>query len=247
MTILYFTGTGNSLYVAKSIGGECLSIPKLIKEGKYDFEDDKIGFVIPVYHGGVPKLVENFLTKVSLKSEYIFAVITYGAFSGTASRHLVKIGKRNNISFSYVNEILMVDNYLPMFDINKEIQNLPQKNIEENLDKIIEEIGQNTKRIRQNAVILELMRKTMDRFYDHEFEKRFTVNDKCNGCRTCERVCPVDNIKVDNKATYMNNCQHCLACIHHCPQKAISIKKEKNKSRYKNENISLKEIIQSNN
>lgn len=34
MKILYFTATGNSLYVAKSFGDEYYSIPKLIKEGQ---------------------------------------------------------------------------------------------------------------------------------------------------------------------------------------------------------------------
>ena len=71
MKILYFTATGNNLYVAKRIGDEYYSIPKLIKEGRFDFEDEKIGIVFPVYNIGVPKIVEEFLNKVRLKSKYI--------------------------------------------------------------------------------------------------------------------------------------------------------------------------------
>ena len=42
-------------------------------------------------------------------------------------------------------------------------------------------------------------------------------------------------------------CEYCLSCIHACPQKAIIIKHEKNKNeRYRNENVSLDEIIKSN-
>lgn len=40
MKILYFTATGNSMYIAKSLGGELLSIPQLDKVGRYDFSDD---------------------------------------------------------------------------------------------------------------------------------------------------------------------------------------------------------------
>lgn len=47
MKVLYFTATGNSLRVAKEIGGEPLSIPQMIKEGRYEFSDDKIGMVFP--------------------------------------------------------------------------------------------------------------------------------------------------------------------------------------------------------
>lgn len=55
MKILYFTATGNNLYIAKRLGGELYSIPKLIKEGKYEFEDEKIGIVFPAYGWSVLK------------------------------------------------------------------------------------------------------------------------------------------------------------------------------------------------
>ena len=57
MKILYFTSTGNSLYVARCIGGEQLSIPQLIKSGTYAIEDDAVGIVCPTYFGRVPKIV----------------------------------------------------------------------------------------------------------------------------------------------------------------------------------------------
>lgn len=43
--ILYFTGTGNCLYVARQIGGndaELLSIPQLMKQKKFEIEADEI-------------------------------------------------------------------------------------------------------------------------------------------------------------------------------------------------------------
>jgi len=247
MKILYFTATGNNLYVAKRIGDEYYSIPKLIKDGSFDFEDEKIGIIFPVYYIGVPKIVEDFLNKVRLKSKYIFVIATYGAFSGSTTRHLLEIGKRNGIEFSYINEIVMVDNYLPGFDMNKQVQEQSKKNIEENLEKIIKDIEEGRKYIKKHTIIREGLRVLADKFYDNKFEKNFSVDNNCNGCKTCERVCPVDNIKVDKKPVFNNNCQHCLSCIHNCPKRAISIKKEKNKVRFINENITLKEIIDSNN
>lgn len=247
MKILYFTATGNNLYVAKRIGNEYYSIPKLIKEGSFDFEDDKIGIIFPAYYIGVPKIVEEFLNKVRLKSKYIFGIATYGAFSGSTTRHLLEIGKRNGIEFSYINEIVMVDNYLPGFDMNKQVQEQSKKNIEENLEKIIKDIEEGRKYIKKHTIITEGIRVLADKFYDNKFEKNFSVDNNCNGCKTCERVCPVDNIKVDKNPVFNNNCQHCLSCIHNCPKGAISIKKEKNKVRFVNENITLKEIIDSNN
>lgn len=41
MKTFYFTATGNSLYIAKRIGGELYSLPQMMKEGKNEFEDEK--------------------------------------------------------------------------------------------------------------------------------------------------------------------------------------------------------------
>jgi ferredoxin len=247
MKVLYFTATGNNLYVTKRLGSEYYSIPKLIKEGRFDFEDEKIGIVFPVYNGGVPKIVEEFLNKVNLKSKYIFGVATYGAFSGASSRHLFQVGKKNGIEFSYINELLMIDNYLPGFDMDKQVKGQAKKNIEENLMKIIKDIEVEREYIKKNSAVMEFIRKLQGKLYDDQFEKKFSVENNCNGCKICERVCPVDNINVGKKPTFKDNCQHCLACIQNCPQRSITLKNEKSKARFINQNITLKEIIDSNN
>ena len=75
--------------------------------------------------------------------------------------------------------------------------------------------------------------------------------DKCTGCGVCKTVCPIDNIIIGNGIAVRkrSKCEYCLACAHNCPQKAITIKRgEKNpNARYINENITLQEIINSNN
>jgi ferredoxin len=248
MKILYFTATGNSLYVAKNIGSEYYSIPKLLKEGIFDFEDEKIGIVFPTYNTGVPKIVEKFLNKANLKSKYIFGIATYGFYAGSATRHLLQIGKRNGIEFSYINEILMIDNYLPGFDMNKELEKEPKKQIKANLEKIIKDIEEGKEYIKKHSFMSDSLRVINENlFYNNQFEKNFVVEDNCNGCKTCEKVCPVNNIKVDKKPLFMNNCQQCLACTHNCPQKAIRVKNEKSRARFINQNVTLKEIINANN
>ena len=72
MKTCYFTATGNSLYVAKQIGGEVLSIPQLMKEGQLVLHDDAVGIICPVYGGEMPKMVRKFLKKASIRTEYPF-------------------------------------------------------------------------------------------------------------------------------------------------------------------------------
>ena len=46
--------------------------------------------------------------------------------------------------------------------------------------------------------------------------------EKCNGCGTCEKVCPVNNIKiVDKKPEFQHKCEMCFACDEWCPYNAI--------------------------
>jgi len=53
-------------------------------------------------------------------------------------------------------------------------------------------------------------------------DQNFNVNDKCNSCNLCERICPVKNIRIMNgRPNWQGNCEHCLACIQWCPAEAI--------------------------
>ncbi|KJS22005.1 MAG: hypothetical protein VR72_07905 [Clostridiaceae bacterium BRH_c20a] len=53
-------------------------------------------------------------------------------------------------------------------------------------------------------------------------DKSIIVDKKCNGCGTCVKVCPVNNIKiVDNKPQLQHKCEMCFACDEWCPYNAI--------------------------
>ena len=55
--VFYFTGTGNSLYVAKQIEGNPVSIPQVMGQHRLEFTDDSIGIVAPIYGHQVPPMV----------------------------------------------------------------------------------------------------------------------------------------------------------------------------------------------
>jgi ferredoxin len=251
MKILYFTATGNSLYIAKRLGGELISIPHSVKAENYEFSDDKIGFVFPVYWIAVPLYIEQFLRKVKLNSNYIFAILTYGMVDGAAPGHLLKIAAECGINFAYINSLKMVDNYLPNFDMKNQIANESKKQIEKHLNAIISDIKNSKKQISAPSYLDKLMSAVMHKSSEAAIgaglAKNFRVEETCNHCGTCAMVCPLDNIKNDNaRPQFGTRCMSCLACTHNCPKNSIRLKNERSKVRYRNRHVTLKEITDAN-
>lgn len=251
MKIFYFTGTGNSLYIAKRIGGELHSIPQMIREGKYEFEDEAIGFVFPCHGFGMARLVSDFITKSKFKADYFFSIMTYGGHPSSGLHHMELIGGKVGIQFNYTNEILMVDNYLPNFMMEDEINKKNPDEIEERVNQIVEDIAARKNKLIRKGITSDILSKYGRRLADklsYNFGyKNFNVNDSCTGCKVCEKVCPVKNIRVSPIPEFSHECEMCLACIHHCPQNAIHLKSEKSKARFINQNVKLIEIISANN
>ena len=61
--IFYFTATGNSLYVAKQLDDELISIPQVIAQDDLKFKAEKIGIVTPMFSGKLPDIIQRFLEK----------------------------------------------------------------------------------------------------------------------------------------------------------------------------------------
>jgi ferredoxin/flavodoxin len=94
--VYYFSGTGNSLAVAREIaeglGGALRSIPAMMDREHIFPQADVLGLVFPVYNKGLPLILKRFVDKMAeLENRYLFAVCTYGDTPGLAIPHLVKL------------------------------------------------------------------------------------------------------------------------------------------------------------
>lgn len=265
--VLFFTGTGNCLYVARQLAGkdgEILSIPQLVKNGQYEIEADEIGIVYPIYGHMPPHMVWEFIKKAKLRADYKFAVLTYGNRKCSAVEIWDGISTQAGTAFDYIGTLIMVDNWLPNFDMNEQMK--IDKHIPENLKKITDDLS---KRRRWHEVVTEEERQQHQGFLERsgidpkkgfllKSEDYFVVSDSCIECGICTYVCPHGNYKLTSEGAKMEGeCEFCFACIQNCPQKAIQFAEqeggfpplpEKNpNARYRNEHVSLADLKMANN
>jgi len=247
-TIYYFTGTGNSLKVAKDLAIQ-LKDTELIQISKNNLEAktkaDKIGIVFPVYFSGLPLMVKDFLEKLKIdKKTYVFAIPTCGRSPGRAIKQIQDILKLKEIELSSAFTVIMPGNYQIMYSpasLEKQKQIFTEE--QTNIVAIAESINKG-KIVKLNAKgILDAVIYSF--FKPYKQDKNFRVDTKCNGCSTCSKVCPADNIKiVDKKPVWQNKCEQCMACMQWCPQQSIQYKKNTiNRGRYQNPDIKLPEIF----
>ncbi len=253
--LFYFTATGNSLYAAKQFDTELISIPQELKKPDRQYKADSIGIVCPLYELDMPQVIKDFIKNSEFETDYFYIVITYGCHhGGVAERvqtYLESIGKRAD----YINTVIMLDNALPVFDMEEQRKLDPEKRVDEHLAAIKADIDSRKREIqfasqgekdfyqgfvnmiKENGPMLTL--------------PLYRVTEDCVGCGICSQVCPMGCVSVKNgRAEHeYTNCVSCMACIHACPQKAIrfaTFKEVNPEHRYRNPNITLEDIIAAN-
>lgn len=252
--IFYFSGTGNSLYVAKTIAAaqneQIFSIAKELdkKQSVYKYvlkENEHLGFVFPSYAFEPAKLVIDFIRKleVDTKHNLVFSVATCGQEEGNSTKTITNELSKKGISLDCGFTVVMPNNYMIGFDIESDES---QKEKFKNADILIEEINSILKN-KQKGVFKLIpsnfphFASRMISFLLNSYGKEingFNATDKCTKCKICEKVCPVHTITVDEKPHWSKGCINCFACINHCPVKAIEARKLTiNKGRYLHPNI----------
>ncbi|MPN15797.1 hypothetical protein SDC9_163133 [bioreactor metagenome] len=249
--IFYFSGTGNSAYIAQSLAREnSLSLISIAEEMKnkdngYSYrleEGEPAGFVFPVYAWGPPRIVTDFASKITFESKgkpYIFAVCTCGDEAGNTMDILKKALAKAGLTLASGYSVVMPNNYIIGFDTDPpEVEKKKQTDARSSVDNISEAIslqreGFKIKKGKFSFLKSGIVYGLFNRYALNG--KKFYVTGACTECGLCERICPTGNIRMDPKPIWGNSCTQCLACIHRCPARAIEYGKSTvKKGRYVN-------------
>jgi ferredoxin len=239
--IFYFSGTGNSRYVAERLGA-MLDLPVVsvtdFEKSEIDASGKPIGIVWPVYFWGIPTVIGEFIKRTEFKNyDRIISVCTYGESPRGASRMLEKEFLKKGISVKHIFEIRMPDNYVLLYHVPPEDE---QKHLLDEADRYIEKmpglIAEN-EYAEKRSLIGPVISAIGYPFHKYgRGTKRFRVTDGCTGCSTCETVCQMNIIRMEDGRPHWaeGKCERCLACVHKCPESAIQIGRSLKHGRYLN-------------
>lgn len=229
--IFYFSGSGNSKYIAQRIGektgGEVLHVSQNTPYALPDNKED-IGLVFPVYFWGIPKAAAEFLSALQIAGQhYIYLVLNCGGSTGDAAGVVAKFLRRKPDA---VFSLLMPDTYVPMFDCSDAAKNQAVLDrAEADIEKLIEGIlARRIGSFDKHRGLGKFYTATMYPLYKRTTTKGFKVTTDCVGCGTCVEVCHDDFVSlVEGKPVWKEgHCNLCLSCLHHCPQHAITYGKK---------------------
>ena len=219
--IFYFSGTGNSKWVAESLAGllhektadisvlnfESDDNKRYMKEIAQGIKNDEyIGFVFPVYAWGAPEIVIDFVKKLGKPegNAFTFAVATCGEEAGYTLKNFSKI-----IPLKSSYSLVMPNNYVVGSDLEDE-------------ETVVSMLKQAQKDI--SLMAEELIAKLVN-FGFNKFArstKSFYTTDACTGCGLCAKNCPACTITMENnRPVWGEQCYQCLKCINCCPAAAI--------------------------
>ena len=246
--IFYYSGCGNSEFIAKSIA-EALNeklvfIPEAQRNGDFEYEiseNETLGFVYPIYSSRPPHLVDEFIEKLVIKGDtsYVWTAVTCGDNVGETEKIFRKELNDKGLELKAAYCFKMPNTYVNMVGMSVDKPEVA----EEKIAKAKEKLPKAIEMIKAKAEFSDMIKGGLPRFKSNVIgksfwkwasDKPFFANENCISCGICEKVCPLKNITMESgRPKWNGNCNTCDACYHNCPKHAIQYgKKTKGKGQY---------------
>jgi len=235
---LYFSGTGNTRYVAYKFSSFFKDIIVVSVEDDIDFiqlicDAEEITLCYPIYTSMLPKIIDEFLDEYMeyFQMKTVNTIVTQMMFSGDGANLALRKIRKMNIATNYSLHIAMPNNisdvsFLKIQNEDKTRNHLQKVDIK--LSKLSYKVhrGSNIKQGRRiySRFLGYFLQRMYGPWFHKTYSKKWKVTDSCILCNKCVKECPVDNLyKKDNKIYSKNDCIVCYRCVNICPTNSIHI------------------------
>lgn len=236
MILFYFSGTGNSKYIAayfcREMDAECHSIEEVTDAGALIAAHDIVGFCYPIYGSCVPRLMREFVTTHAdaLQNKKLVIFCTQLLFSGDGARALTELLPGGAERVIYAEHFDMPNNVCNfwMLSVKNGAQNEKKlRAAEQKMRKACANIRSGIVKRRGFNWFSRLLGMSQNLFWpkmEETYRSSVQVDSDCIRCGLCAKQCPAKNLTLgENGIEQHGNCIVCYRCVNLCPKRAITV------------------------
>ncbi|MDY3119065.1 MAG: EFR1 family ferrodoxin [Peptoniphilus sp.] len=249
--IYYYSGTGNSAYVAKILSEHlhmtAVDLGERIKAGNMaSIDDGVIVLVTPTYGWRMPRFLEDYWKQIRVRGKKLYGVMTCGSEIGGAPLCVEKLAREKDLIYGGTFSVVMPENYIALFQVPaaEEARKILDR-ADESLESIARRIAAGEDGKKTASLAGRIFTGINGAFYAlFVHARKFYAREECIGCGECERRCVLGNVKLEEgRPVWYDRCTHCMACINYCPVEAIEYgKKTVGRFRYTCEKVRKKNV-----
>jgi ferredoxin len=250
-----YTGTGNSLWVARQLATELKKATigfMPCPQKAFKVQADVVGIIFPVHIWGLPSRVIQFVNHLKGKpGTYFFAAAVNAGQPAATLPQLQRLMASRKLALSLGYSVGLPSNYIPWggpgpMDKQQKLFKQAREKVKAIAGSVLRGERKRVDRgpLWQNIFFSLLYRMSFRQV--RNMDKKFRADEKCNNCGICSQVCPAANIEMTNeKPAWLHRCEQCFACLQWCPQEAIQYGEKTVKyQRYHHPEVILKDMLE---
>ena len=236
--ILYFSGTGNTKYVANLIHDEMKSMGFQTEihsiEDEFTIAADSYDLLVlgsPKYYEYPPFYFMEYLKKNLPNCREMIPTMMFCTQVSpltTDFKGIEKMLRRKNHKLMVEKSVPIANNMVifsafPPTDLKKLQANI--ENLQSQMKPLLSEFSNGTVIHERPKWILAVVEQLVARICTGlfpVFAMKYSASSQCTGCGLCAKMCPEKNIKLqDERPVFGRKCLFCMRCINQCPENAI--------------------------
>ncbi len=234
MVTIYFSGTGNSEFLAKKFSEE-MNCKAYSIEDKVDFrrvirDNEVIALCFPIHFSKAPVFYMDFVSKhkEDFRGKKIISLCSQQFYSGDGARSIFDL--LEDVEVVYAEHFNMQNNitsWPTYYKLTKRNNERCLRDVEKKVKRVAKDIESGTVKLRGFSDFAKALGKgqhiSPERVKVKQL-KAVRVKESCVLCGKCVKSCPTNNLSLENrKVVDRSECTFCMRCVNICPMKSISV------------------------